>query len=231
MDREILQKVLKEDFLGPQDIDGESNPEINPAINYLAGILEPIYNIQNDEADIDRLSDAHSSSSNSSVGVSSLVHEDDILRGKCSFVIYQSEGRSTYKASRIEDSFEFRVTDLNVGTNILKGVQEDSFKSLDLYVTKIPSINSDYFNVIVSLVNSATLDVLRRPKVPELYFQIEMSITSELGFNDLKASDLHLETRDDRLNALLYEEVEIFAKGHGISVDWELESSICRSKW
>lgn len=224
MDRDLLLEALEVDFLGMKADDSE----INPAINYLTGILEPINKLQDGEEDIDRLADAHSASSNSSIGVSFLVQEDDIIKGKSSFGIYHKKEKSNFNQETIVIPFQLKVNSLSNGTNLLERIHEDTDKSLDLYVTRIPSSQKGLINLIVSLVNSTHLAEIRRPKVPELYFQIGLCINSESGFKDLKSNDIIFETRDDRLNALLYEEVKVYAKGHGVSVDWQIEGNCCK---
>lgn len=227
MDRDLIVEGLKLDFLGKKGKEGGVGQDINPAINFLTGILEPINKVQQEEEDIDRLADAHSASSNSSIGVSFLTQTDDRIKGKINFVIYQKTEKRSWHQESISVPFAQEVENLPEGTSLLERVHEDSEKSLDLFVTKISSSQNGLENLIVSLVNSTNLEEIRRPKVPELYFQVGICISSESGFKDLKSTEVSFETIDDRLNALLYENVKVFAKGHGVSVDWQMEGESC----
>ena len=227
MDRDLLVEGLKSDFLGITGEEGRVSPETNPAINFLTGILEPINKVQQEEEDIDRLADAHSASSNSSIGVSFLIQTEDSIKGQITFGIYKKSEKQGWLHELISVPFSEEVSNLPPGTSLLERIHEDSDKSLDLYVTRISSSKKGLENLIVSLVNSTKLKEIRRPKVPELYFQAGMFICSKLGFNDLKSTEVSFETVDDRLNALLYQEVKVFAKGHGVSVDWQMEDESC----
>ena len=227
MDRDLLVDGLKIDFLGMPGKEGAIGQDVNPAINFLTGILEPINKVKDEEGDIDRLADAHSSSSNSSVGVSFLVKKDDRIEGVITFVIYHKIDKMSWRHELISVPFTQEVNDLPEGTCSLERVHEDSDKSLDLFITRISSNQNGLENLIISLVNTTNLKEIRRPGVSELYFQVGISISSEKGFNDLKSAEVSFETIDDRLNALLYDDVKVFAKGHGVSVDWQIQDECC----
>lgn len=227
MDRNILVDALKEDFLGLESQNGGTNLEANPAINYLTGILEPINKIHQDEEEVDRLTDAHSASSNSSIGISFLINENDRIEGDINLVTYRRADKGNWCQEKISIPFAHEVGSLREGTSLLDRVHEDSDKCLDFFITKISSNQKGQVNLIISLVNSTNLVEIRRPKVPELYFQVGIFINCEFGFIDLKSNEVNLESIDDRLNALLYEDVQVFAKGHGVSVDWQINDGCC----
>ena len=228
--RDIITNIIQEDILGP--LDENEVLEESPISYYLVGKLYPrkVSIVQNDEEDEESFVDAEILSLGNGGYPSAMGMTFAITKGVRSFVVNIESAKyillEEYKWKRIPISYSLTV-DVNklcLQHKIKISVDED----LVLQVSVYDHSDTSDINVTVTLMNtSETADSTYQELSQHSYFKPKISVSELRNGNFLPLYNANITVDDDETKELelLYHDVQSFAVGHGISVDWEKDES------
>ncbi|MFH0767303.1 MAG: helicase-related protein, partial [Bacillota bacterium] len=95
----------------------------------------------------------------------------------------------------------------------------------DLQISIIFRDTVDGKPIYTFVLENTAMSANERAKSEECFFQVEMVVTSEVGFLPLKIQNNTIMDEDEESNSLLYREIGNYAIGHGCSTTWDDQSN------
>ena len=228
--RDKITKIIQEDILGP--LDENEVIEESPISYYLVGKLYPrkVSIIHEDEEDEDSFVDAEILSLGNGGYPSAMGMTFAISSGTKSFVVDVESAKYVLLDEKKWHRIPIRYS-LNIDINnlcSLRKIQDVVQDDLVLQVSVYNHSEAKNLNVTVTLMNTKENSEGTYHELSMYsYFQPKISVSglSNGSFLPLYNASITVDDDETKELELLYHDVQSFAVGHGISVDWEKDAS------